>query len=81
VLPSTHFPNLTDLREALVTETAQAGASVEGIPSVVNLTQSALLDTGGYEFLVAAWGRSVKDTTLEAAARYADRLIATLSVT
>ena len=32
VLPSTHFPNLTDLREALVTETAQAGASVEGVP-------------------------------------------------
>ena len=49
VLPSTQFPNLTDLREALVTETAQAGASVEGV--------------------------------LEAAARYADRLIATLSVT
>ena len=49
MLPSTQFPNLTDLREALVTETAQAGASVEG--------------------------------ALEAAARYADRLIATLSVT
>ena len=32
VLPSTQFPNLTDLREALVTETAQAEASVEGTP-------------------------------------------------
>ena len=32
VLPTTRFPNLTDLREALVTETAQAGASVEGAP-------------------------------------------------
>ena len=31
-LPSTQFPNLTDLREALVAETAQAGASVEGVP-------------------------------------------------
>ena len=30
--PPTQFPNLTDLRETPVTETAQAGASVEGVP-------------------------------------------------
>jgi hypothetical protein len=30
--PSTRFPKLTDLREALVTGAAQAGASVEGAP-------------------------------------------------
>ena len=30
--PRRTFQILTDLREALVTETAQAGASVEGVP-------------------------------------------------